>query len=178
MCYDAAARNHSRPDDIFHQSRTRELSSIADSRGLEYSRTRRNFAWKRGLIRENATRKESDKRKKNTRECLRISPLERSIRSRKVIDLAASLLTRCISILSACLRKLVSILAVADTDERRGDGGGGGEGREREIARELPSNGDSKINHLVMPNKRIRPRESFYFREKIVVLSRMNAADF
>lgn len=34
-------------------------------------------------------------------------------RSRKVIDLAASLLTRCISILSACLRKLVSILAVA-----------------------------------------------------------------
>jgi len=107
---------------------------------------------------------------RRTRECLRISPLERSIRSRKVIDLAASLLTRCISILSACLRKLVSILAVADTDERRGDGGGGG-GREREIARELPSNGDSKINHLVMPNKRIRPRESFYFREKIVVLS-------
>lgn len=109
---------------------------------------------------------------RRTRECLRISPLERSIRSRKVIDLAASLLTRCISILSACLRKLVSILAVADTDERRGDGGGGGRGREREIARELPSNGDSKINHLVMPNKRICSRESFYFREKRVVLSR------
>jgi len=34
----------------------------------------------------------------------------------KVIDLAASLLTRCISILSACLRKPVSILADARQD--------------------------------------------------------------
>lgn len=46
-------------------------------------------------------------------------PRERSIltRLRKVIDLAASLLTRCISILSACLRKLDSILADIRMDD-------------------------------------------------------------
>lgn len=126
------------------------------TRGLKYSHAGPvgnawNIKKKRGkrLIRGNVTRKESDKEEKNA--SVFISPRERSIRSWKVIDLATSLLTRCISILSACLRKLVSILAVADTDERRG-----GRRTRREIARGLLSNGDSKINHLVMPNERIR----------------------
>lgn len=56
------------------------------------------------------------KRRGREREKCLYVPRKRSILIRlwKVIDLAASLLTRCISILSACLRKLVSILAIAD----------------------------------------------------------------
>jgi len=60
-------------------------------------------------------KRQRERRRRRVR--VSLHPLQRGrfrLAGWKVIDLAASLLTRCISILSACLRKPVSILAVVD----------------------------------------------------------------
>jgi len=69
------------------------------------------------MYKDNERVKKRKRRREKERQQVSLYPSrERSIPThpthlRKVIDLAPSLLTRCISILSACLRKLISILA-------------------------------------------------------------------
>jgi len=75
------------------------------------------------MYKDNERVKKRKRRREKERQQVSLYPSrERSIPThpthlRKVIDLAPSLLTRCISILSACLRKLISILADIRTDD-------------------------------------------------------------